>query len=55
MRCRFGVHFFHNKIDSNPINEKILQQMVGISKEDLVRSINKSSQKIGMSNFYDTF
>ena len=48
-------HFFHNKIDSNPINEKILQQMVGISKEDLVRSINMSSQKIGMSNFYDTF
>ena len=25
--------------------EKILQQMVGISKEDLVRSVNMSSQK----------
>lgn len=50
-----AYHFFHNKIDSNPINEKILQQMVGISKEDLVRSINMSSQKTGMRNFYDTF
>lgn len=50
-----AYHFSHNKIVSNPINEKILQQMVGISKEDLVRSINMSAQKIGMSNLHDTF
>jgi len=50
-----GYHFFHNKIESNPINEKILQQMVGISKEDLVRSINMSAQKTGMRNSYDVF
>ena len=29
--------------------------MVGISKEDLVRSVNMSAQKIGMRNFYDIF
>ena len=50
-----AYHFFHNKIDTNPINEKILQQMIGMSKEDLVKSVNMSSQKIGMRNFYDTF
>lgn len=50
-----AYHFFHNKIDTNPVNEKILQQMVGISKEDLVRSVNMSAQKTGMRNFYDTF
>ena len=50
-----AYHFFHNKIESNPINEKILQQMVGLSKEDLVKSVNMSAQKIGMRNFYDTF
>ena len=50
-----AYHLFHNKIDSNPMNDRILQQMVGISKEDLVKSVNMSAQKTGMINFYDTF
>ena len=29
--------------------------MVGISKEDLVKSINMSAQKTGMRNSYDVF
>jgi hypothetical protein len=45
--------FFHNKNENNPINSQILNKLVTMSKEDLVKTINISTQKIGMNNLYE--
>jgi N-terminal domain of galactosyltransferase len=52
-------HLYHTK--SQPDNKcyqtnlQILQHANSLSKEDLVRMINMSSQKIGMHNLYDNY
>lgn len=52
-------HLFHNR--ENPDmrhyqkNLQILQQSASLSKEDLIKSINASLPKMGMSNKYDNF
>ena len=50
-----AIQFMYNKEQINPINERILQQLTTLSKEDLVKTVNASVQKNGMKNLYDTF
>lgn len=52
-------HLYHSREAPNMTyyqrNLQLLQQLTTLSKEDLVKSVNSSSQKNGMKNLYDTF
>lgn len=54
-----AYHLFHYRepAETNQYNKnlQLLNQLKALSKEDLVKTINMSVQKIGMSNLYDNY
>jgi len=52
-------HLYHSRETPNMLyyqrNLQLLNQLVSLSKEDLVKTVNASVQKNAMKNLYDTF